>query len=97
MKFKLLLLGSLLSTGTLNASVSITDFIKARAPPRLPANCVKADQNNQCITCVDGYEVVKEGCAKIFVPPADFEPSEDFVPCGSQASCGEAKSFNTDQ
>ncbi len=65
MKFKLLLLGSLFSTGALTASVSVTDFIRVRAPLKLPDNCLKADQSNRCTSCVEGYEVVKDGCVKI--------------------------------
>ena len=97
MKFQLFLLGSLVSAGTLGASVSLVDYVKVKAPVRLPTNCLKADQNNSCTSCTEGFEPVKGVCTKIDTTADDFEPSVNFVPCGKDASCGEAISFKTDQ
>lgn len=67
MKTKHLLLLGLLLASTYSETINLTDFIKNAKPvPVLPANCVKADDKNNCVLCADGYDVAKNGgCTKI--------------------------------
>ncbi len=56
MKIKHLLLLGLVLASTYSETINLTDFIKTSKPaPVLPANCLKADDKNNCVTCADGY------------------------------------------